>query len=66
SILASFALIGRNMLSAPAGIVVDNYGWPMFFAASIILAIPALLMIWLLPQLFRNNNLTNEQTAKNK
>ena len=48
AILVSFASIGRAVLPSTAGIVVSNFGWINFFFLSSILAIPALILLFLL------------------
>ena len=45
ALLSSIATIGRNLVSGFSGFVVDDYGWTIFFVASIIAAIPGILLI---------------------
>ena len=50
AILVSFASIGRAVLSSSAGLVVSSFGWINFFFLSSILAIPALVLLFVLNQ----------------
>jgi PAT family beta-lactamase induction signal transducer AmpG len=48
ALLTALAAVGRTYLSAPAGIVAEATGWPMFFVISSLVAIPSLLLLaWL-------------------
>jgi PAT family beta-lactamase induction signal transducer AmpG len=48
ALLTALAAVGRTYLAAPAGIVAEATGWPMFFVVSSLVAIPSLLLlIWL-------------------
>jgi MFS transporter, PAT family, beta-lactamase induction signal transducer AmpG len=48
ALLTALAAVGRTYLSAPAGIVAEWSGWPMFFVISSLVAIPSLLLLaWL-------------------
>ena len=48
ALLTALAAVGRTYLSAGAGYVAQATGWPMFFAISVIVAIPSLvLLLWL-------------------
>jgi PAT family beta-lactamase induction signal transducer AmpG len=48
ALLTALAAVGRTYLAAPAGIVAEATGWPMFFVVSTLLAIPSLLLLaWL-------------------
>lgn len=49
AVLIAAATLGRNMLSAPAGLVADSLGWDWFFTISMLLCIPGLLLIRKLP-----------------
>lgn len=41
ALLNSFASVGRTWLSAPSGLVVEAFGWPLFFVVSACFALPA-------------------------
>jgi PAT family beta-lactamase induction signal transducer AmpG len=48
ALLTALAAVGRTYLAAPAGIVAEWSGWPMFFVISTLVAIPSLLLLaWL-------------------
>lgn len=61
ALLTSVSAIGRSMLSAPAGYVAAGLGYPVFFALSIMLAVPGL---WLLAQLHFKKNVTGIKEVK--
>lgn len=48
ALLSSLAAMGRVYLAAPAGYVVDAFGWSDFFIFSTIAAIPGLIALYLL------------------
>lgn len=45
AILSSIATLGRNFFSGFSGDMVKSLGWPMFFYACALIAIPGLLML---------------------
>jgi PAT family beta-lactamase induction signal transducer AmpG len=48
ALLAAMSAVGRTYLSAGAGFVAQATGWPVFFAVSVLVAIPSLLLLaWL-------------------
>jgi MFS transporter, PAT family, beta-lactamase induction signal transducer AmpG len=48
ALLAALSAVGRTYLSASAGFVAQSTGWPLFFAISVLVAIPSLLLLaWL-------------------
>jgi len=48
ALLSSFASFGRTCLSTPAGWFAGRLGWPDFFLLATALALPGLLILWLL------------------
>lgn len=48
ALLSSLAAMGRVYLAAPAGYVVDAYGWSDFFVFSTLAALPGLFALYLL------------------
>jgi MFS transporter, PAT family, beta-lactamase induction signal transducer AmpG len=50
ALLTALAAVGRTYLAAPAGIVAEATGWPMFFIVSSLVAIPSLLLLAYLQQ----------------
>jgi MFS transporter, PAT family, beta-lactamase induction signal transducer AmpG len=48
ALLAALSAVGRTYLSSGAGFVAQATGWPLFFAISVLVAIPSLLLLaWL-------------------
>jgi PAT family beta-lactamase induction signal transducer AmpG len=45
ALLSSIATVGRNFISGTSGFIVDDYGWSVFFTVSIVITLPALLML---------------------
>lgn len=45
ALLASLSAVPRSFLAAPAGLVAESVGWPMFFTIGALAAIPGLLLI---------------------
>ncbi|MDB5705413.1 MAG: transporter [Sphingomonas bacterium] len=50
ALLSSFAAVGRTWLSAPAGYAADRLGWPGFWLMTMVVALPGLVLLWLLWQ----------------
>ncbi len=48
ALLSSFASVGRTWLSSPAGIAAEYFGWPGFWLMTMVVAIPGLVLLWLL------------------
>jgi MFS transporter, PAT family, beta-lactamase induction signal transducer AmpG len=48
ALLSSFAAVGRTWLSAPAGIAAEALGWVGFWVLTTVVALPGLLLLWLL------------------
>lgn len=48
ALLTALSAVGRTYMSASAGYVAQNVGWPLFFSLSVVTAIPAfMLLLWL-------------------
>jgi PAT family beta-lactamase induction signal transducer AmpG len=48
ALLAALSAVGRTYLSASAGYIAQSTGWPLFFAVSVLVAIPSLMLLaWL-------------------
>ena len=48
ALLAALSAVGRTYLSAGAGYVAQATGWPTFFALSVLVAVPSLILLaWL-------------------
>lgn len=48
ALLSSLAALARTLFSTPAGAVAESIGWPAFFIASTFMAIPGLVLLWML------------------
>ena len=48
ALLSSFAAMGRTWLSAPSGYAAEMLGWPGFWMLTMVVALPGLLLLWLL------------------
>jgi PAT family beta-lactamase induction signal transducer AmpG len=48
ALLTALAAVGRTYLSSGAGYVAEATGWPLFFAISVVVAVPSLILLaWL-------------------
>lgn len=54
SLLASLASIARSLISSPAGVFAQNFGWGNFFLLSIVLGIPTLVLLCLIKKTFNH------------
>jgi PAT family beta-lactamase induction signal transducer AmpG len=43
---SAIAVLPRNLLGAPAGILSDSLGWATFFVITFFTALPGLAMVW--------------------
>jgi PAT family beta-lactamase induction signal transducer AmpG len=46
ALLSAFASVGRVWVGPLAGVLAETIGWPTFFVASTVAAVPALAMLW--------------------
>jgi len=46
ALLSAAASLGRVLISPVAGVVVAGVGWAWFFAATVVLALPGLALLW--------------------
>ena len=46
AMLSAFASVGRVWVGPLAGVLAESIGWPTFFIASTVVALPALGMLW--------------------
>jgi len=44
--LSALAVMPRNLLGAPAGLLSDALGWESFFVLTFFTALPGLAMVW--------------------
>ncbi|WP_313534667.1 AmpG family muropeptide MFS transporter [Sphingomonas sp.] len=50
ALLSSLAGVGRTWLAAPAGILAEKLGWAGFWVMTSVVAIPGMVLLWLLWQ----------------
>lgn len=50
ALLSSLAGVGRTWLAAPSGILADKLGWAGFWVMTSVVAIPGMVLLWLLWQ----------------
>lgn len=48
ALLSSLSTVGRTMMSAPSGYIVDAYGWINFFWITAAVGIPALILLFII------------------
>ena len=48
AVLTSLMAVGRTLLATGSGWLASELGWPLFFVATTILAVPGLLLLWYL------------------
>lgn len=48
ALLSALALTPRYLLGGPAGWLADHAGWPMYYIISVLLAVPGLLLVWIM------------------
>lgn len=48
ALLSAFASIGRVWVGPLAGVLAESIGWPAFFLVSMLFALPALVMLWVM------------------
>jgi PAT family beta-lactamase induction signal transducer AmpG len=53
ALLSAFASVGRVWVGPLAGVLAESIGWPSFFIISTVLALPALVMLWLMRERVR-------------
>jgi PAT family beta-lactamase induction signal transducer AmpG len=48
ALLSALALTPRYLLGGPAGWIADHAGWDMYYVISVLLALPGLLLVWVM------------------
>jgi PAT family beta-lactamase induction signal transducer AmpG len=48
ALLSSFAAVGRTWLSTPSGYIAEGLGWVGFWLFTMVIAVPGLILLWLL------------------
>ena len=46
ALLSAFASLGRVFIGPFSGVFAEQVGWPAFFLASLVVAVPGVLMVW--------------------
>lgn len=46
ALLSALAAVGRVYVGPTAGVMVDAFGWPVFFVWSVVAALPGLVLLW--------------------
>ncbi len=47
ALLSALAAVGRTYLAGPlSGVMVESFGWPAFFVATFVIALPGLGLLW--------------------
>jgi PAT family beta-lactamase induction signal transducer AmpG len=62
ALLSSLAAFGRTVFSTPAGYAAKTLGWEMFFILSALLAIPGLVLLWVLNKRLKATSLPVAET----
>ncbi len=63
ALLTAFAAIGRTYLSSGAGYIAQATGWPLFFALSVVAAVPSFVLLAYLQRHGHFAGLEQKQTA---
>lgn len=53
ALLSSIAALGRTTFSGASGFVVAAFGWQNFFIISVIISIPAFILLWMCTKTFK-------------
>ncbi|MBB5985381.1 AmpG family muropeptide MFS transporter [Sphingobium lignivorans] len=48
ALLSSFAAVGRTWLSTPSGYLAEAFGWVGFWAFTVVVAVPGMLLLWIM------------------
>ena len=48
ALLSSLAVVGRTWFAAPAGYLAEWLGWPGFWMATMVIALPGMILLWIL------------------
>jgi MFS transporter, PAT family, beta-lactamase induction signal transducer AmpG len=48
ALLSSAAVVGRTWLSTPSGFIADSFGWVGFWIATMVVAAPGMVLLWIL------------------
>lgn len=61
ALLSSLTALARTVAGSPTGVMATSLGWPLFFAVSILGAVPGLALLWWLK---RRGAITPKEAAK--
>jgi PAT family beta-lactamase induction signal transducer AmpG len=50
ALLTSLSGVGKRVFGPVGGTIIAGAGWPVFFAATALMAIPGLILVWFLPR----------------
>ncbi len=64
ALLSSLMALGRTVLAASSGWLAEQFGWPGFFIATTLLAVPGLLLLWYLARLYPVRPAVTEDPVK--
>jgi PAT family beta-lactamase induction signal transducer AmpG len=53
ALLSTLALLPRYSLGGPAGWLADHGGWDTYYVVSFVIAVPGILLVWLLRERIR-------------
>jgi PAT family beta-lactamase induction signal transducer AmpG len=48
ALLSSFAAVGRTWLSTPSGYLANSLGWVSFWAVTVLIAVPGMILLWVM------------------
>jgi PAT family beta-lactamase induction signal transducer AmpG len=48
ALLSALAAVGRVYVGPASGVMVEAFGWPLFFLVTVVAALPGLLVLWVL------------------
>ncbi len=48
ALLSALAAVGRVYVGPASGVMVEAFGWPTFFVATVVAALPGLVLLWVL------------------
>ena len=60
ALLSSLSNVGRTIMSAPAGYIVDSYGWINFIWITSLVGIPAIILLYTMKDNILKNEKNNE------
>jgi MFS transporter, PAT family, beta-lactamase induction signal transducer AmpG len=61
ALMSAFALTPRYALGGPAGWIAQDAGWPLYYVISVGLAIPGLVLVWIMREKIKQLDRPREQ-----